>query len=105
MMNCLLARKVIDLHNIGYELDFVVERPGQLTCVQDNRIFSSESVVVILVDQAFDQLSRKFRYIHTVETLLGDRGLLLSECAQLILIYPQAVRDESPLQCSTFQAY
>jgi hypothetical protein len=94
-MNSLLTRKVIDLHKKGYELDFVLEQPDRLICVQNNRLFESECLLVILVQQGFDKRSGKFKYIHTVETPYGDKGLLLSDCVFLTFIYPHTLRDDN----------
>jgi len=94
-MNSQLSKKVIDLHNKGYELDFVVDEGGQLVCLQNNHEFESCSTLVTLVLQGLDHYSGRYKYIHTIETVCGDKGLLLSECVQLTLIYPHILRNDS----------
>lgn len=48
-------------------------------CVQNSYGFGIDDLVIVVVDQIFDRISHSFKYIHTVETTTGDKGVLLSD--------------------------
>ena len=72
-----LTRRVAELHGRGYGFDFSVSGNKQFLCLQNNMVFINEAISVTLVDQVYDKLSRQFKYIHTVETDTGQKGILL----------------------------
>jgi hypothetical protein len=41
--------------------------------------FNLEDVNIEVVDQGYDQLSRSFKYVHTIDTGNGERGVLIAE--------------------------
>ena len=75
-----LTRKVIMLHNQGYDCDFVITIDKRVLCLQDERSFSISEIFIKVIDLCFDEISRSFKYIHTVETCFGDKGLLIDSC-------------------------
>ncbi|WP_142530143.1 hypothetical protein [Pedobacter westerhofensis] len=78
-VNGSITRKVIELHNIGYVFDFLMLDQQELICLQDNKHFQKENVNVKVMGQGYDLFSHSFKYIHTIETSCGKRGLLLAE--------------------------
>jgi hypothetical protein len=75
-----LALKVIELHNDGYDFDFSITPDRRIICMQDNRSFSPDEISIKVTDLNFDQLSNSYKYVHTVETCCGDKGLLIANC-------------------------
>jgi hypothetical protein len=78
-LNFLLTRRVIELHGQGYDHDFLVSGGRHLICLQNNKNFNVEDVNIKVVDQGYDQLSHNFKYIHTIDTGSGERGMLLTD--------------------------
>jgi hypothetical protein len=78
-LNFLLTRRVIELHGQGYDHDFLVSAGRHLICLQNNMNFNVEDVNIEVVDQGYDQLSRSFKYVHTIDTGNGERGVLIAE--------------------------
>ena len=78
-LNNAIACRVIELHHLGYEFDFQIFNNRSVLCLQDNNCTAMEDLSVRLVDMGYDQLSHSFKYIHTVETSCGKRGLLLAD--------------------------
>jgi len=78
-LNFLLTRRVIELHGQGYDHDFLVSGGRHLICLQNNKNFNVEDVNIKVVDQGYDQLSHNFKYIHTIDTASGERGMLLTD--------------------------
>jgi hypothetical protein len=78
-INGSITKKIIDLHNIGYVFDFLILDQQEVICLQDNRHFSKENVLVKVMGQGYDLFSHSFKYIHTIETNCGKRGLLLAD--------------------------
>lgn len=86
-LNRTLTKWVIDLHGKGYINDFSQINNQRLRCVQNCEDFSIEDLNINVIDEAFDQLTQTYKYIHTIETMDGDRGLLVVEA----LCTPQLV--------------
>ena len=78
-LNSSVTKKIMDLQGRGYEYDFNVAGTN-LICLQDDAVFSFDSVTVNLIDIEYDQIDLTYKYLHTVETHSGDRGILLSDC-------------------------
>lgn len=84
-LNSSITNKVIELHNTGYDHDFQLTAQQHLLCLQDNRLFNFDNVLVRLIDQGYDNLSHSFKYIHTIDTGCGQKGILLtSKIATLV---------------------
>ena len=85
-LNTLMTKKVIELHQSGYVFDFLLKN-DQLLCMQDNRNFSKENVHIKVITQVYDSLTRRFRYICTIDAYSGEKGLLIADspfgCARL----------------------
>lgn len=78
-INSSITRKVIELHNIGYIFDFQILNQQDVICLQDNNHFPKENVQVKMMGQGYDLFSHSFKYVHTIETSCGKRGLLLAD--------------------------
>lgn len=78
-MNSRITRRVIELHERGYSMDFQSLSKHYYLCLQNSYGFVIDDLVIVVIDQIFDQLSSTFKYIHTVETTSGDKGVLLSD--------------------------
>lgn len=78
-LNGRITRRVIELHEKGYSMDFQSISKHYYLCLQDSFGFAIDDLVIIVVDQVFDRYSKTFKYIHTVETTTGYKGVLLSE--------------------------
>ena len=74
-----MTQKIIEMHGKGYELDFQIVEDPSVVCLQDNVAYSLERVQIRVVDQCFDRGSKRFQYIHTIETACGRKGLLVHE--------------------------
>ncbi|MFC3559072.1 hypothetical protein [Pedobacter jamesrossensis] len=72
-----MTQKIIEMHNKGYEYDFQIIDGPRIVCLQDNVPFQHERVQICVIDQCFDSVSKQFKYIHTIETSCGRKGLLL----------------------------
>ena len=79
LVNHRLTRKLILLHNAGYDLDFILLSNHRLLCVQDEQCYSESILTIKTVDQVHDCITNSFKYLHTVETACGKKGILLIE--------------------------
>jgi len=77
-MNKAITKKIIELQEQGFDLDFCLDQDKRLRCVQNNFWFAKEETAIRLVDLHYDQLTNKFIYIHSVETFSGYNGLILA---------------------------
>ncbi|WP_259067907.1 hypothetical protein HDF24_18535 [Mucilaginibacter sp. X4EP1] len=77
MINMALTKKVIALHDKGYDFDFFVTEDHRVLCVQDNRSFTIDQLTIEMVDMHFDKFTGGYKYIHTVETYCEDKGLIV----------------------------
>jgi len=78
-INSSLTKKVIELHDRGYDCDFLLVDNKVFLCMQSNRSYPVKEVTVNAVKKAFDHLSNSFKHIHTIETSNGERGVLLTD--------------------------
>jgi hypothetical protein len=91
MTNAPLTKKIIALHEQGYEQDFQFAGDDLLICIQTNKYYDLTSVALRLEDQQYDHLSYSFKYLHTIETGNGEKGILLADG---ILILNNEKRDD-----------
>ena len=73
-----MTRRVIELHAQGYDHDFLLLGEN-LFCLQINQDFPLSQVRIKVIDQAYDQLTRSFKYIHTIDTANGQKGVMVTE--------------------------
>lgn len=78
-LNSTLTSRVIDLHDQGYTDDFLPVKDECFLCLQNSENFSLTDLNIQLIDEGFDQLSKTYKYIHTIETTNGNKGLLIGE--------------------------
>ena len=77
-LNGAITKRVIQLHALGYECDFLILGQG-LVCVQSNQNFPVYTVDINMVAKGYDQLSHSIKYIHTIDTGNGEKGVLLTD--------------------------
>jgi hypothetical protein len=77
-INAPITRRVIELQAKGYDCDFYII-DSQLVCIQNNQVYPVWAVLVEVIDQVYDYFSRSYKYIHTVDTNQGDKGLIVIE--------------------------
>lgn len=95
MINQKITNRLIKLHAKGYELDFCLTKKTHITCLQNHEEFPCCNVTVCVIDQVFDYLSRSFKYLHTVETGCGKKGILLMEGIYCYRIIQSGLTDTS----------
>lgn len=76
-MNNFLTRRVVELHQQGYCCDFIVLRDRRFFCVQHNLVHDKGLIRIELVDIAYDKLHRQYKYLYSIDTCSGERGILL----------------------------
>ncbi|RFZ85124.1 hypothetical protein DYU05_05855 [Mucilaginibacter terrenus] len=74
-----LTKRLIELQAKGYHFDYLILCNGQLLCIQNNRVTPVGAAQIDIVDQVFDRLSRRFKYVHTIDTGNGDMGVMITE--------------------------
>ena len=77
-LNCTLTKRVIELHDRGYTEDFRDTPDKRFICIQSSEQFKTSELIICLVDLGFDKLSNSFKYIHTIETADGSKGLMIT---------------------------
>lgn len=77
-LNSALTNWVISLHQNGYTDDFLPVSRDEVKCVQNGEHFAVKDLLVNLVDCSYDLLTRSYQYIHTIDTQVGYRGLLIT---------------------------
>ncbi|MBD1365413.1 hypothetical protein IDJ77_16485 [Mucilaginibacter sp. ZT4R22] len=78
IINCLLTRTIIKLHENGFSEDFT-EEEGIYTCIQCNMQFSSSYIQINICDLVFDDFSGRYKYIYTIESYSGLKGVLIAD--------------------------
>jgi hypothetical protein len=78
-LNHALTSRVIDLHNQGYTDDFLPSQDQTFVCLQNSENFTADDLSIKVIDQGFDQLTKTYKYIHTIETSNGSKGLLITD--------------------------
>lgn len=74
-----ITRRVIELHEKGFVMDFHLMERCMFQCTQSSDSFAAEDLTITVIDQVFDQFSKSIKYIHTVETSMGYKGVLLCD--------------------------
>jgi hypothetical protein len=78
-LNGRITKRVIELHEKGYSMDFQSISKHYYLCLQDSFGFAIDDLVIVVIDQIFDRFSKTYKYIHTVESTTGCKGVLLSD--------------------------
>jgi len=78
-LNHAITSRVIDLHSQGYTDDFLAAKDHTFHCLQNSEDFLITDLYIKVVDQGFDQLTKTYKYIHTIETINGSKGLLIAD--------------------------
>jgi hypothetical protein len=77
-----IATKVIDMHRMGYEVDFG-EVTGGLSCLQTGAIFGWNELLIAEIGAYIGVSLPNTAIIYAVETADGIRGLFLNRCKVL----------------------
>jgi hypothetical protein len=78
-LNHTITSRVIDLHGQGYTNDFLPIKDETFVCLQNSENFAIADLYIKVIDQGFDQLTKTYKYIHTIETETGAKGLLVAD--------------------------
>jgi hypothetical protein len=78
-LNCLMTKRLIELHGKGFDADFILLGNNYLMCLQNSDTFPHQSYSMLLVDQVYDYLSASYKYIYAIEAFTGERGVLLAD--------------------------
>lgn len=73
-----LTNCVISLHQKGYTDDFQSISTEKVQCIQNGECFTMRELRIKLIDCGYDLLTRTYKYIHTIDTEVGYRGLLIT---------------------------
>lgn len=92
LVNKELTHRLIKLHANGYDLDFCMTCNDYLICVQNQEQFICESIIIKVVDQVFDFITNSYKYVHTVDTACGCKGIMVMEGIYGLYIRPDVMR-------------
>ena len=92
LVNKELTHRLMKLHADGYHLDFCMTCNEYLTCVQNQERFPCENIIIKVVDQVYDFLTNSFKYVHTVDTACGCKGIMLIEGIYGLYIRPDVMQ-------------
>lgn len=76
-INIALTRRVTELHSLGYNHDFILSADSRLLCLQSSMFFLKQTATIELIDQVYDCFFQEFKYIYTVESETGEKGILV----------------------------
>jgi hypothetical protein len=69
---------IVKLHEQGYAEDFIELAGDKYLCLDIGHEFLLGEIEISVVNQFFDENTRTNKYLHTVDTLTGIKGLLVS---------------------------
>lgn len=76
--NSALTNRVISLHQQGYTDDFLPLDKEKVKCIQNGESFALQHLQIQLIDCSYDLLTHTYQYVHTIDTYMGYRGLLIT---------------------------
>jgi hypothetical protein len=77
MVNSELTKLIISCHEQGYTEDFFIDTHSRRVRNQASPEVDYHWFTITVVNQCYDSLTQGYKYIHTVETLCGIKGLLV----------------------------
>lgn len=92
LVNKELTNRLIWLHAKGYDHDFCMTCNGYLTCLQNQQQFACYSAIIKVVCQVYDFITYSYKYVHTVETACGCKGIMVVEGIYGLYIRPDVMR-------------
>jgi len=92
LVNKDLTKRLIKLHTKGYDLDFCMTCTDYLTCVQNQKRFACEGITIRVVDQVYDFMTNSYKYVHTIDTACGRKGIMVMEGIYGLYIRPDVMR-------------
>lgn len=79
LVNHKITKHIITLHSQGYVADFQIGRNRNIICNDEEPYPIFRDFSIRIIDICFDQLSGSYKYLHTIETECGKKGLLLTD--------------------------
>jgi len=76
-VNSVITKHIITLHDLGYVNDFHLAKCQMVKCLQDATTLPASIATIELMGLSYDSLARSFKYLHTVETPFGVKGIML----------------------------
>jgi len=73
-----MTSRVIDLHQSGYEADFIRSNEQLIICCQNNRAYKPEELAISFTGKFPSGIRNEYRYLHTVESSDGLMGMLVT---------------------------
>ena len=78
-INPRLTELIIGLHEQGYTEDFFMEGQAIYLTAGEKQMNLCLPFTIKDIDEYYDSLNRKYRYVQTVETSCGIKGILISD--------------------------
>ncbi|MBC6111272.1 hypothetical protein ACFOG5_09185 [Pedobacter fastidiosus] len=75
IFNPSLTNSIINLQKSGYDYDFQKVNEEDVLCVQNNLRFSTKHLII----KSIELPHKSAKGLQTIETITGERGLLLTE--------------------------
>ncbi|WP_121244819.1 hypothetical protein [Mucilaginibacter phyllosphaerae] len=72
-----LTRQIINLQHQGYCHDFVKLTNNNFLCLTTGQEFTAPEVEITVLNQIFDPQKKQCAYLHSIDTAVGLKGLLL----------------------------
>ncbi|MFD0766904.1 hypothetical protein ACFQZI_18750 [Mucilaginibacter lutimaris] len=92
-LNSSLTRHVINLHQLGYCHDFMPADRHCILCLQSGECFKMHTVHICLINCVYDHLKHTYQYIHTIDTEVGSRGLLITNGIMLLRPFKECTNN------------
>ena len=92
LVNKDLTQRLIKLHTRGYDLDFCMTCTDYLTCLQNQERFAFEDITIKVVDQVYDFMTNSYKYVHTIDTACGRKGIMVMEGIYGLYIRPDVMQ-------------
>jgi hypothetical protein len=90
--SAMLTRMIISLHAKGYTEEFCIKGTPAMICMVTDPELVIPYYDILLINQVFDELTGRYKYIHAIESESGQRGLLLDD----ICLFHRSALSELP---------
>ena len=74
-----LTRQIISLQQQGYCHDFVKLANNRFLCLTTGQEFTAPELDIKVLNQVFDPQKKQCAYLHSIDTAMGLKGLLLMD--------------------------
>jgi hypothetical protein len=72
-----VANAVIQLHQEGFSYDFSMLENHSYLCLQSNKVYTHDTANITFVDEFYDRYTSNYKFIHTIDTCCGIKGLMI----------------------------